>query len=213
MKHAFIDKYSYQDSPIHRVNPAVKMALTLGFILGLLIVSGQFHNQAWLLWLYGGCFGFLLLIIFLSELPFLALIKKVAVILPFILAIVLLNLLAGSDPAQAGLLIIRSLLSILSLVLLISTTKFHEILHVLALWHVPGVIRLTLSFMYRYFFLLIDEAEKMARAFRVRYQGDSIWEKLKLMSVITGMLFIRSYERAERVYYAMVMRGYTGEEL
>lgn len=189
------------------------MALTLGFILGLLIVSGQFHKQAWVLWLYGGCFGFLLLIIFLSGLSFPALIKKVAVILPFILAIVLLNLLAGSDPARAGLLIIRSLLSILSLVLLISTTRFHEILHVLALWHVPGVIRLTLSFMYRYFFLIIDEAEKMVRAFRVRYQGDSIWKKLKLMSVITGMLFIRSYERAERVYYAMVMRGYTGEEL
>ncbi len=211
MRHAFIDKYAYRDSPVHRLNPALKVAFTLGFILTLLILSGQFHDQAWLPWLYWGCFGFLLIIIFLSGLPPLALTRKVAVILPFILAIILLNLLAGSAPAQAGHLIARSLLSILALVILVSTTRFHEILQVLALWRVPRVIRLTLSFMYRYFFLLIDEAEKMARAFRVRYQGNSNWEKLKLMSVITGILFIRSYERAERVYHAMVMRGYTGE--
>lgn len=213
MKHAFIDKYAYRDSVIHRLNSSVKVALALGLMVGVVIISGLVQVQPYTGWIYVCYTGFLIIVILLSKVPIWAILKKVAIILPFILVIVGLNFLVRGLGYYALYLIVKSFLCILTLVILISTTKFHAILNVLSAWRVPKVILLTLSFMYRYFFLLIDELEKMTRAFRVRYLGKSRWRILKLMSVIIGTLFIRSYERAERVYYAMVMRGYTGEEM
>ncbi len=208
MKHTFIDHYAYGNSPVHRLKPAVKLLFTLVFILALLIFSPSHTLSGGQLVFYGAAFLFLCLIVILSDLPPGAILKKVLVIFPFIFVLVLFNLLAGKDPAQAGFFLFRSVLSLLALVLLVATTKFHDLLAVLASWRVPRVICLTLSFMYRYFFLLRDEGEKMTLAFRSRYQGNRAWDKIKLLSLITGMLFIRSYERAERVYAAMVMRGY-----
>ena len=66
------------------------------------------------------------------------------------------------------------------------------------------------SFAYRYIFVLVDEAERMERARDSRcYGGRWLWHA-KVIGQMIGTLFLRSYERAERVYVAMVSRGFDG---
>lgn len=65
--------------------------------------------------------------------------------------------------------------------------------------------------MYRYFFLLTDESEKMVRSVKIRSGKEPKLRIIKIYASILGILFIKSYERSDRVYKAMVMRGYTGE--
>jgi len=68
-----------------------------------------------------------------------------------------------------------------------------------------------LSFMYRYLFVMVDEVIRMRQARDSRnFGGKRIWQ-LKIIGNMVGTLFIRSYERGERVYGAMVARGFEGQ--
>lgn len=207
MRHAFIDKYSCIESPLHRLNPSVKIIFSLLFLV--YIVTPPIGP---VVWSYLGYFFFLLLLIYSSNIPFSFIFKRSAVILPFLVFIILLNTFFKKDGIGTPLLIlVRSFLSIMTLILLISTTKFSSILQTLSKWHLPGILIVIFSFMYRYFFILIDEMEKMVRAVKLRSHNDNKLKIFKIFSHIIGVLFIRSYERAERVYYAMVMQGFDGE--
>ena len=64
--------------------------------------------------------------------------------------------------------------------------------------------------MYRYIFLIEDEAMKMWRAMKSRRVGGSRWLHLKATANMLGTLFIRSFERGEAVYLAMCSRGFNG---
>jgi cobalt/nickel transport system permease protein len=64
--------------------------------------------------------------------------------------------------------------------------------------------------MYRYIFLIEDEAMKMWRAMKSRSVGGSRWLHLKAIANMLGTLFIRSFERGETVYLAMCSRGFDG---
>jgi cobalt/nickel transport system permease protein len=65
--------------------------------------------------------------------------------------------------------------------------------------------------MYRYIFLIIDEMHRMYRAKEARSIGKKRKYEFKALSSIIGTLFLRSYERAERVYLAMLARGFDGK--
>jgi cobalt/nickel transport system permease protein len=69
-----------------------------------------------------------------------------------------------------------------------------------------------LSFLYRYFFVLTEEAMRMKQARDCRRVGRAPFlEELKVLSSMLGTLLIRSFERAERMHYAMLSRGYAGD--
>ena len=106
---------------------------------------------------------------------------------------------------------IKAWLSILCLILLTSTTSFNNILKGLEQLKMPKVIVMIMSFMYRYIFLLTDEVLRMkqARDSRNFGGGRKLWQIGTVGSMI-GTLFIRSYERGERIYASMVARGFDG---
>jgi cobalt/nickel transport system permease protein len=126
--------------------------------------------------------------------------------------------------------------------LLVSTTRFDHLLRALEDCHVPRGLLVILSFLYRYLFLLIEEAQSMKRAREARTvtpglrwwpfrrggpkppspgplpvgEGlrplPSMWSlRLKAFGGTVGVLFLRTYEHAERAYYAMLARGFAGE--
>jgi cobalt/nickel transport system permease protein len=107
--------------------------------------------------------------------------------------------------------LIKSLLCCISLLILSSTTKFSELLLGLQRLYFPKILIMILSFMYRYIFVLVDEAQRMERARRVRYFGSRYLAQFRVLSNIIGLLFIRTYERAERIYQAMCARCFIGE--
>lgn len=74
----------------------------------------------------------------------------------------------------------------------------------------PRVMIMILSFMYRYIFVLVDEVMRMRQARDSRnFGGKRLWQ-LRTIGNMIGTLFIRSYERGERVYAAMLARGFDG---
>jgi cobalt/nickel transport system permease protein len=105
---------------------------------------------------------------------------------------------------------IKGVLSVLCLTLLTASTPFPQLLAALENMKFPKLITMILSFMYRYIFLIEDEAMKMWRAMKSRSAGGLSWLRLKAMANMIGILFIRSYERGETVYLAMCSRGFDG---
>ncbi len=107
----------------------------------------------------------------------------------------------------------KSWLSAFAAGVLTSTTEFADLLKGLSMLGTPRVIVALLSFAYRYVFVLVDEAERMNRARDARDCGgrSSRARKLQIVGSMIASLFIRSYERAERVFFAMKSRGFDGE--
>ena len=207
MTHYFIDQYSDLDSPVHRLSPGVKVAFAL-VALPVLLSLTPCHS----VWAYPTYFVFLSAMVFLSRIPLRFLAKRTLVILPFLAMICALNLVAAkAGLRQFGLTMVRSLLSLWTILLVVSSTRFYRILGTLRKWRVPVLLVFLLSFAYRYFFVLADEFHGLKRALKLRSFRGSKMEFFGVLSRVTGLLFVRSYERAERIYYAMAMRGFDGD--
>ena len=224
MKHSFIDQYSELDSFIHRLDPRTKLITTLVFIVFAVLTPVR-SWQAFIVY-----FCLIATCLLISRLPPLFVLRRSLVIFPFVLVVGIFipffkpGEVAGSyniwlwqvSVTYDGLFVLANLtikawLCILSLILLSGTTKFTDLLKGLEQLRIPRVIILILSFMYRYTFLLADEAMRMQQARETRNFGSSRFRQLKTLGSLIGTLFIRSYERAERVYAAMLARGFAGE--
>ena len=224
MKHSFLDQYSDRDSIIHRLDPRTKLITTLFFILAVVLTPPD-RWQAFALY-----FLLVATLILLSRVPALYVLKRSLVIMPFVLLIAIFipffkeGEVAGSynlwlwqvTVTYSGLqvfwnILAKAWLSILSLILLTSTTKFSNLLKGLEKIRLPRVMVMLLSFMYRYLFVLVDEVMRMRQARDSRsFGGGRLWQ-LRTIGNMIGTLFIRSYERGERVYAAMVARGFDGQ--
>ena len=221
MKHSFIDQYSDLDSLIHRLDPRTKFITSLAFIVAVVLTP----ISNWRVFAFYFCLIAALLII--SKLPPLYVLKRSLVVFPFVLLVAIFIPFFKSGEAAGsyniwlwqvsvtydGLLIlanvvVKAWLSILSLILLSAATKFTELLKGLRQLGVPKVIVLILSFMYRYVFVLVDEVMRMRRARDSRNFGGSRLHQLRTIGNMIGTLFIRSYERGERIYAAMLSRGF-----
>jgi len=202
MRHSFFDKYSELDTPIHRMNPKIKLAIFLFFLL--LVSFLKIHMLFFLT-----AFVLLSALFAIARIPFMFIVKRIAVIMPFLIFIIIfIPLFQDKNWAVAGLTFARALLSIMALVLFISTTRFPRLLKDLEDIGVPKMIVEILSFIYRYFFVLVGELERMELAVKARAPGKKHRLLYKGFSSMLGMLIIHSYERSERIYQAMQLRGY-----
>jgi cobalt/nickel transport system permease protein len=84
----------------------------------------------------------------------------------------------------------------------------------------PRLLVAIISFMYRYMFVLVDETMRLLRArearsarLSTRKGGGSLLWRARVAGNMVGQLFLRSYERSERIYNAMLARGYRGQML
>ena len=109
--------------------------------------------------------------------------------------------------------VVKAWLSVMVSGLLVATTPFPDLLKAMRSLHVPAVLTATISFMYRYLFVLVDEAMRLqtARTARSAGTGRTVWWRARVLGGMIGSLFIRSYERSERIYAAMLSRGFAGE--
>ena len=93
---------------------------------------------------------------------------------------------------------------------MIATTSFPGICHALRRLGVPAVFVSQLLFLYRYIFVLMEEAMRIVRARDLRSFGKR-GSGMKIFVRIIGTLFLRTVERAERIYSAMLSRGFNGD--
>jgi cobalt/nickel transport system permease protein len=104
--------------------------------------------------------------------------------------------------------VVKSTLCLLTMILLSNTTPFAELLNALRKIGFPTLLVTTLALLYRYIFVLIDEAERLNRARESRTFRGSRLAKWRSLASLVGQLFVRSTERAERIFAAMLARGW-----
>ena len=213
------------DSPVHRLDARVKIIVTLAYIVTLTVAPFGWSIALALL--------FPAALIAVSRVPVLYLLKRTVVVLPFVLAVaVFMPFLPGRHVMYETTLLgqtlriteeglrmclgvcVKACLSVLTVLALTATTRFALMLKALHSMKVPAVLVLLLSFLYRYLFVLFDQATRMRRARDARgFQGGHgppRWSFRVAVNII-GSLFLRTYTRAERVYQAMLARGFSGE--
>jgi cobalt/nickel transport system permease protein len=149
-----------------------------------------------------------------SRIPGLHLAKGFALAVPFVLfASFTMLLTSGAENALAmGL---RVSTSVLLLLVLVSSTPFMDVLWTLRWFRLPTILSDMIMFTYRFIFVMLDESERMrlARKSRGFGGGRSLLDReaFKVLSNTIGMIFLRSYRRANRVYAALLSRGYDGK--
>lgn len=207
MKHSFIDRYANLDSPLHLLDARTKIVgFTALIAAALSIPTGS----------AGGFFSFFFLTAILagiSQVPLQYVVGRTLLILPF----VLLAGLAAPWRGEEGwswliALLMRAALCLLMLVLLTNTTRFVELLRGLRKLGCPKILVVNLSFLYRYLFVLSDEVMRMRQARDSRRVGRAgVFAEVKTTGAMLGTLLIRSFERADHMYQAMLSRGFAGE--
>lgn len=229
---ATFDRYRPGDSAIHGLDPRVKVVVVVLFIFSNLLLP----DGAWLA--FAASWALLLAAARLARLGAGLLLRRSLLALPFVLAAVTVLFTQPGEPlwslplfgrvitvSDAGLerflsILARSWLSVQAAILLTATTPFPDLLHALRHLRAPAVLVAIIGFMYRYLFVLADEAGRLLRARAARSArpaggggGGKIWWRARVAGSMVGQLFLRSYERSERVYEAMLARGYQGQPL
>jgi cobalt/nickel transport system permease protein len=112
----------------------------------------------------------------------------------------------------------KSWVSVQAALLLSFTTPFHDLVDALRQLRLPRIMVAIIAFMYRYLAVVADEAGRMNRARTARSAapidgrgGGSLRWRAGVTGHMVGSLFLRSYERSERIYGAMQARGFDGE--
>jgi len=125
--------------------------------------------------------------------------------------------ISGEGLRQFATIALKSWVSVQAALLLAFTTPFHDLIDGLRQLRLPRIMVAIISFMYRYLAVLSEEATRMGRARASRSAalagrgGGSIAWRARVSGAMVGSLFLRSYERSERIYAAMQARGFEGE--
>ena len=112
--------------------------------------------------------------------------------------------------------LLKSWTSVTVAVLLTSTTPPLGLLSALRSLRVPAILIAVVMLMYRYLFVLVEEVQRLLRARAARSasigpnSGGSIVWRARIAGGMAGSLFIRTLDRSERIYMAMLARGYDG---
>ena len=224
-----LNRYQLKQSIIHQLDPRVKIIITVLFIISNVLLPDGVWVAFVLAW------GLVLGINTLAKLPLAKLLKTSLIAFPFALAaITVVFTLKGTvlssfyigtwqiNIYDTGLIrfisiLLRSWLSVQMAILLTNTTQFADLMHALRHLHIPQVIVAIISFAYRYLFVLVDEVQRLLRARDSRSaasltykSGGLVTWRAKVAGNMVGQLFLRSYERSDRVYNAMLARGYQG---
>jgi cobalt/nickel transport system permease protein len=209
--------YVHGHSVLHRMRPECKVAAAFLFVCAVVATPREalwaYAGYAFMLWLVAaaaGVSGRFVARRLVIEVPFLVF----AVFLPFLSGGPRMEVLgvALSEPGlwAAWNIVAKATLGLTTTILLGATTTVAEVLHGLERLRMPPVVVGIAHFMVRYADLITGEMKRMkiareSRGFSPRW----IWHARAVASSI-GALFVRSYERGERVYLAMVSRGYNG---
>ncbi|NXY99191.1 cobalt ECF transporter T component CbiQ [Streptomyces sp. BR123] len=209
--------YRHADSPVHTLPPHCKIAAVFAFVL---VVVSTPREAVWAFGLYALLVA---AVAATARIPAGLLLRRMLIEVPFVLFAVLMPFVAegerievlGMSLSVSGLwgawnVLAKGTLGVAASVVLASTTELRELLLGLQRLKLPPLLVQIASFMIRYGDVITDELRRMSVARRSRgfeARGIRHWG---VLAKTAGALFIRSYERGERVHLAMVSRGYTG---
>jgi cobalt/nickel transport system permease protein len=213
----YMDILSGKDTPVHRMDPRAKILTTVIFIISVISFNKYEISALIPFFIYPA------VMIGLGKLPFYYLFRKLLIVTPFAIMIGIFNPLIdceilmhiGALPVSGGWIsfasiMLRFTLTAGSVLVLIACTGFNSVCMALEKMGTPRVFAVQLLFLYRYIFVLIDEASRMANARDLR-SFDGKGKGIKVFGYLIGQLLLRTIERAQRIYLAMLCRGFDGE--
>lgn len=214
-----LDIDSKQNTPWHAIAPRTRLLCALLFVFAVVLTPNG-HWQTWGVYSLG-----LLSLILISRITIFVLLKRLAVEFTFV-GVVLIGTLfreGGQVIWSWGILrittvglnilasvSIKAMLSLTMLNLLTLTTSVPALLHGMKELRIPPLLVATLASMYRYIGVLIGEFEAMRRAALSRNLMNNSRSIRLVVGNTIGALFIRTYERGNRIHQAMLSRGYQG---
>jgi cobalt/nickel transport system permease protein len=226
MRH-FDESEFVSDIFAHKINliTGIDARIKIAFILAALLLNLLSEN----LWTSAAIVVFCLTTLLLIKIPIRLLLTRLA--MPAVMAIVILAtqmFLVGNTPlltigtdslhlaiyregvAQGLIILSRVIAGVLLILFLSLSTPAHELLLAFAWFRMPGILVELGLLIYRYIFVLLDEAVIMSDAQKIRL-GYSNWKRsMNSLYTLSTLLLLRAYDRSERVFDAMLVRGYDG---
>ncbi len=204
MHHVVVERWSRGASPLHARDARVKLIA----LIALLIAISTTPDRAQLA--FAAYAGLVAAAMAASHLPLMGLIRRASLVLPFSATFALITWWSG-ESGRALALAEKSFLSGLAALLLIATTPLVQLLAALEGVGAPRVLILVVQFLYRYLFVISEQAQHMRLAARSRHgAGATQRRRFQAASGALGVLFARSWERADGIYRAMLARGFSG---
>lgn len=213
------ERFTYVCSPVHSLDPRAKLIAALAMVAAI-VLGGPPRAAEFVLLV---CL--LLALALLARLPLVPLALRSLLVVPIAGGIALFSPLAqlsGPPTAQAAVaaysagwisiwaIVSKAWLSASIALLVAATTPFADLIAALRWFRVPMVFLTLLTFLSRYAGVLRDQLTSLRRALASRAPDLSGTRLLKAYGDISGNLFMRAYERGERVHAAMLARGYDG---
>jgi cobalt/nickel transport system permease protein len=194
----------HPQSWLSNLDGRTKLAVFFVYVLAVLSTK----PGAYLAWL--SLIGLLLVLLALARLQIRWIAFRLAPVLPFA-ALGAFGVLLGGSKEMFLQVTVKMLLCVGAAVWLSGTTPFTQLLEAFRKLKVPPLLTVMLSFMFRYLFVLAEEAVRMSRAYQSRCPRRQTLKDAENIGRLAGALMLRTYNRAERIYLAMLSRGFTGE--
>lgn len=209
--------YVHEHSPIHHLAPEVKIASALLFVTAVAVTPRQ------AIWAFGVYAVLVMTLNRLSRVSFGFIAARLLVVLPFLVFALALPFVASGEEISVGgvtvsveglwgawNIVAKSVIGASVSILLAATTEVPDIVRGMGRLRVPRIFTEIAAFMIRYLEVIADELRRMRVSMTARgYDPRWVWQA-RPIAQSAGALFIRSYERGERVYDAMASRGFTG---
>jgi len=204
---------------VHRLHPFTKLCSALVFIVAA-VSFGRYDFVPLAPFLF-----YPVIIAASAEIPYRALLPKLLIALPFCLfagisniifdrtaAFVLFGMPVSLGTVSLLTILLKMYLCVSAALLLTATTPLAELSAQLRRLRIPHIFVTVFEMTYRYIGVLMEEVHSMTTAYRLRSKGKKALE-IKHMGSFVGQLLLRGFDRAERVYSAMLCRGYGRREI
>lgn len=207
MHHAVIDRWSRGTSLLHARDARVKLLVTLAFLIAVATTRVSAMSAF-------GYAALAALAILAGRLPLSGVLWRACAVLPFSAVFAALSLVAGDGP-RAATVMVRSYLSAAAVLVLAGTTPLPELLRGLETLGAPRFLVLVIQFLYRYLFVISEQAQHMILAAACRGAGEAPLRRdrvrFRAAAGAVAVLFARSYARAQGIHRAMLARGFEGK--
>jgi len=187
---------------LERLPAGWKLAGVLSLLLTVVVLKPDCTAGLWIVT------GVILALFISARIPLKAALKRLLLLEPLVLSVAALMWFQPGGGTLFLVVMIKTHLCLLTTLLLAQTTPFSELIRVLQRLHVPWIFVTTFTLMHRYIDVLSGEAERMKRARTSRTFTSGQQFQWRTLSTVVGQLFVRTSERAGRIYNAMCARGW-----
>jgi cobalt/nickel transport system permease protein len=188
---------------MHRLDPRAKIVALLVFLM----VLATEHRHLGIL--SGGLMVLLMTALAWARLPVVAAVMRAGIVVPFTAVFVCISWWAG-EPGRGIALLLKSYLSALAVMVVVATTPLPALIRGMEMTRTPRFLLMVIQFLYRYLFVISEEAQHMVKAASSRGTTSRRWVGFHAAAGALAVLFARSYGRAEDIHRAMLARGFEG---